>query len=117
MIFENDLKRGGDFFCRGAAADVQEVRWKCALGRAVLRDRVHGCHRQTSAVDHAADVSTQLDEGHVVALRFQFGRVFFVGIKHRRDVGMTKKRVVIKRHFTVECDDFVFDRHHQRVDL
>ena len=36
-------------------------------------DRVHRRHRQAGAVDHAADVAVELDEGDAGALRFDLG--------------------------------------------
>src|SRR3546814_8308569 len=55
----DQLERLGDLLGRGAAADVKEVRRLAT----VQLDDVHGRHRQTGAIDHAADVAF---ERHVV---------------------------------------------------
>ena len=54
-IGEDDSECFGNRLLRGAAADVQEVCWVAA----VQFDDVHGAHRQTSAVDEAADVAVE----------------------------------------------------------
>ena len=58
------LNAFGDLLGAGAAADIEEV------GRlaAVELDRVHRRHRQTGAVDDAADVAVELDERDAGAL-------------------------------------------------
>ena len=56
-VGQNDAKCRGYFFGSGTAADIQEI------GRfaAEQLDNVHGRHRQSGAVDHAADLAFELD--------------------------------------------------------
>ena len=80
-------------------ADVEEV------GRVAARelDRVHRRHGQAGAVDHAADVTVQLDEvGDAGFLRAHLGRVFLVDIAVVDDVGVFVLGVVVEVELGVQ---------------
>src|SRR6201985_2248813 len=68
----DDLEGGRDLFLAGAAADVEDVR----RANAVELDDVHGRHRETGAVHHAADIAVQRHIIEVVFRRLDFLGVF-----------------------------------------
>src|SRR5690606_27869150 len=55
-VLQNDLEGGRDLFLARAAADIEEVRREGPIEL----DDIHRRHRETGAVDHAADVTVEL---------------------------------------------------------
>jgi hypothetical protein len=96
-----------------AAADIQEV------GRlaAVVLHQVHGGHGQAGAVDHAADVAVELDEGEPgMAGRYLGGGLRRL-VPQRGQVGTPVEFVVVNGDLGVQCQHRAVRRGHQRVDL
>ena len=65
-------------------------------------DDVHRGHRETGSVHQAGDVSVETDVIEAMLRRFDFARVFFGDVTHRRDVWMAIKRVVIEVKLRIE---------------
>src|SRR5919199_1966858 len=72
---------GGDLVGAGAAADVEEVGRRAA----VELDRVHRRHREAGAVDQAADLAVELDEGESERARLQLRRVLLARVAQALD--------------------------------
>ena len=97
----------------GRAADVEEV------GRhaAVQLDDVHGGHRETGTVDHAADIAVELDVVQIRLGGFNFGRIFFGEIAHPSNVRMADECVVVEIQLGIERDHATVAGDDQRIDL
>src|SRR5699024_9289212 len=96
----NQLERLGDTFGRGAATDIEKIGRRAA----VQLDQIHGAHGQTGTVDHAANVTVELNVGQVVFGRLRFALVFLAGIAHGGIVLVPKQRVVVQIQLAVEGD-------------
>ena len=112
-VAQHQLEGLGDLFCRGAAADVEEVR---RLAAEEL-DRVHRRHRQPGAVDEAADVAVELDVAEVELARLDLGRILLVEVAQFHDLGMAEQCVGIEVELGVQRDDAAVLRQDQRIDL
>src|SRR5690606_9024404 len=110
---EHDLEGLGHLLGRGATADVQEVGGLAAE----QLDGVHGGHGQTGAVDQAADVAVELDVGQVELRGLDLGRIFFIQVAQRHDVGVAEQRVAVEIELGVQGDDIALAVAVQRVDL
>src|SRR6056297_3978876 len=109
----DDLERLGDLFLGRPAAHVEKVGRLCA----VELDDVHGGHRQTRAVDHAADLAVEGDIVEVVFRGFQFLGVLFGRVAQLGDVRVAIHRVRVKAHLGVETFQIALVGDDERVDL
>ena len=57
---------------------------------------------KTGAVDHAADLTVELDVVELVLGCFEFGRVFFDLVAHFFDIWMAIQRVVVEVHLGIK---------------
>ena len=112
-VGEHEPEGGGDALSRGAAADVEEIR---RTGARVL-DHVHRRHRQTRAIDDAADFAVQSDVVEIVFQSLRLPRIALRGVLHVDDVAPAEQRVVVEGHLRVERQDLVVLGHDQRIDL
>src|SRR5690625_3081717 len=112
-VREDDLEGRGHPLLGGAATHVEEV------GRiaAIELDDVHGRHGQAGAVDHAADVTVELDIVQLVAPGFELHRIFLVFVAQLDDVRMAEQRAVVEAHLGVERDHPAATGDNQRIDL
>src|SRR3990167_4265515 len=97
-VGEDDLERLGHHFRRGAATDVEKVGGLSAM----QLDQVHGRHRQTRAIDHAADVAGQGDVADVAFLRGDLLRVDLGRVVHRGQLLVAEHRVVVHADLAIE---------------
>ena len=81
------------------------------------RNRIHGGHRQSGAVDDAADVAVESNIVETVAGGFDFLRVFFIKVAVAGDFRVAVDRVAVKRHFRIDREQLVAVDDGQRVDL
>jgi len=90
---------------------VEEVR-----GRAAIElDEVHGRHRETGAVHHAADRAIELDVIETVLRGFQLRRILFVGIAEILDVLVAGTAIiVVEVDLGIERQHIAGAGHHQR---
>ena len=104
-------------FARGlsnyAAADIQKVGGLAAE----QLDDIHTGHRQPGAVDHAADVAVELDEGESMPAGFRLGGGFFVDVPELGQIRVAEERIVVDDHLTIERDETFVSRDHERVDF
>ena len=103
-----------------ATADVEEVG---GLAAGAL-DQVHGGHGQAGAVDHAADVAVEADEGEAGRAGLDVGGVLLVEVAHLLVAGVSAEGGVVERDLGVEqlqrldrAVGAVFAHDRQRVDL
>ncbi len=110
---EDQLERLGDALLGGTAADVEEV------GRLAARqlDHVHRGHRQTGAVDHAADRAVHRHVVEVVLDGGRFGGVFLREVAHGGQVGVAELGVVVGVDLAVEGGEVAVCEDGQRVQL
>ncbi len=101
-VAEDDLERRGYLFLVGAAADVEEVG---GLG-AIQLDDVHRRHGETGAVDHAADISVELDVGEVVFRRLDLGGDFLGEVAKLLDVRMAEFGIVVEADLGIQDQQF-----------
>ena len=80
-------------------------------------DDVHRRHRQSGAVDHAADVAIEPDVVERELRGFDFERVFLAQVAQIANVGVAKQRVVVEVHLRVEREQVAALGDDQRVDL
>ena len=83
----------------------------------MVLDDVHGAHGQASAVDHAADLTIQLDEVQVVLAGIDLLLGLFVEVAEGEDIGVPEQAVVIEADLGVEGSDIARLGDHQGVDL
>ncbi len=100
-VGEDDAEGFGDGFFGRGTADIEEV---CGFAVEEL-DGVHGCHRESGAVDEASDVSVECDVGHAVLGGFDFCGVFFGGVGECLEVFVAEGCVVIEVELGVDGDD------------
>src|SRR5271166_4790842 len=112
-VAQDQLERRRDPLARGPTADIEKVR----RAAAVQFDDVHRRHRQAGAVDHAADIAVELDVVESVPAGLDLGRVLFVLVAQRRDLGMAVERVVVEADLGIEGEELTGLGHDQRVDL
>ncbi len=100
-VGEDDAEGLGDGFFGCGASDIEEVG-----GFAVEEfDGVHGCHRESGAVDEASDVAVECDVGHAVLGGFDFCGVFFGWVCECLEVFVAEHGVVVEVELRVDRDD------------
>eukprot|EP00581_Thalassiosira_minuscula_P037916 CAMPEP_0184443946 /NCGR_PEP_ID=MMETSP0740-20130409/926_1 /TAXON_ID=385413 /ORGANISM="Thalassiosira miniscula, Strain CCMP1093" /LENGTH=214 /DNA_ID=CAMNT_0026812481 /DNA_START=241 /DNA_END=882 /DNA_ORIENTATION=- len=112
-VRRDDFERFSHFLFGGAATHVEEVRRLST----VEFDDVHGGHRETRAVHHAADFTVQSDVVEVILGRLKLFGVFFGFIAQFYDVGVAVEGVAVKANFGVEHFQCAAWHDDQRVDL
>src|SRR5690606_2702360 len=97
----------------GATPDIEKV------GRiaSVEFDHVHGGHRQSSTVHHAADLATQVYEAEPFALGVLLFLLLLGWLVQSSNPGMTVTRIVVEGHLGVDCHDFPFFAAYQWVNF
>src|SRR6201981_1141958 len=113
LVTQQNLKSMCDLFGVGSAAHVQKIR-RHAAG---VLDDVHGRHRKTGAVHHAAHVAIQLDVVEAVFRRFHFQRILFGDVAQLAQIGMTKQRVVVEIDFRIEREEAPIGGREERIDF
>ena len=83
----DDLERRGHLFLRGTAADIEKVGRR----HAVQLDDVHGGHRKTRAIDHAADRAVERDVIKIVFRSLDFLVVFLSQVTQRDNIRMAMR--------------------------
>ena len=73
-------------------------------------DRVHRRHRQTGAVDDAADIAGQADIVEAAIGGAAFARVFLALVAQFRHLRVPEQRVVVEGHLGIERQDAVVRR-------
>src|SRR5690606_23021381 len=113
LVLEHDLEGFGDFFRRGAAADIKEV------GRLAAKqlDGVHGCHGQARTIDQAANIAVELNVCQVELAGFYFSGILFVQVTVGDDIGVTIQRVGIEIELRIKRDDVALAVAIQGVDF
>ena len=112
-ILQNDLEGLRHFFPGGPAPHVQEIG---RLAAELLQD-VEGCHGQSGAVHHAADVPVQLDVGEVVFAGVDFQGIELGVVEHVGVFAVAEHGVVVEGDLRIHRHQPAGLGDHQRVDL
>lgn len=126
-VFVKKLEGLGELLTLGAATDVQEVGGLTA----VELDDVHRGHGESSTVDEAADVSTDMDvvqvkvfgvllTGVILSLIFLSGEIFLTeqGVRVNRDLAVgSQDLVVFGEDEGVDLDKVAVALHKAFIDL
>ena len=112
-IGEYDLEPRFDRLRARSSTDIEEVR------RLSPRqfDNVHRPHRQSRAVDHAADVPLELDVVQIRLRGLDLERILLVEVAEQLQFGVPFEGVVVKVHFRIERQDPSVLRDHERIDF
>src|SRR5450759_110121 len=120
-IVEDQLDGTADRFVSGTAAHIQEV------GRlaAVMLHEIHRGHRQTGAIDHAADSAVQPNEVDAELSGPGVRRILLVTVAEGLESGMAGQTGVVERDLRVQADQLLRGGaaggrpgdHRERVDL
>src|SRR5580692_5418909 len=100
LIAEQDFKRVRHLLGISAAAYVEEI---CGHAAGILDD-IHRRHRQSGAVNHAADAAVELDVVQAVLRSLDLERIFLRNVAQFTNIGMAEERIVIERQLGVESE-------------
>src|SRR5690606_16707470 len=118
LVTEDDVEARGHDCGRGAAADVEEVRWLDPTVRlAGVGDDVERAHDEPCAVADDAHRTIELDVVEVVLLGLRLERVRRGGVLELGVLRVTERGVVVEGDLAVEGDDLTVLGQHERVDL
>ena len=113
LVGHQNLERVANLLRVGAAAHIEKVRRRAAREL----DDVHRGHRQSGAIDHAADVAIEADVVERVLRRLDFERILFGKIAKIAHLGVAEQRVVVEIHLRVEREQFAALGDDERVDF
>src|SRR6185436_8263271 len=78
---------------------------------------VHGGHGQARAVDHAGDVTVELDVVQAVLGGFYFERIFLIEVAKLPKFFVAEQAVIVEGHFGVEGYQAAVSGDHARIDF
>mmetsp|Transcript_51082 Transcript_51082/g.51498 ORF Transcript_51082/g.51498 Transcript_51082/m.51498 type:complete len:289 (-) Transcript_51082:250-1116(-) len=110
-ITRDNLKRRLDLIGRGTAPHIQKIGGFAA----VQTDNVHGTHRQTRTVHHAADITVQTDIIQIPFPRRHLPRILLAGITLRKHIGLAKLGIIVKPDLGIGRDEITLEILGQRI--